>query len=102
MGDTHSLTLAAMMSLLILPAILLTAQAVPSSLAQGCTTIPCYHPPCPSLCPPPGVCRVAPCFRPPCPEFCDSPPTPPCGCRCAYCGLGHRCVENPGTGAARC
>ena len=90
----------AMKCLILLPVLLCAAQA--ASPWTGCTVAPCFHPPCPSYCPPPSKCRVVPCWRPPCPEICDDPPTRSCGCKCAYCGLGMQCVENPFTGKAKC
>ena len=91
-----------MRCLIIFPVLLMVAQAIPASLSTGCSVAPCFYPPCPTFCPPPGQCRVVPCFHPPCPEICDSGPSRPCGCKCAYCGLGQRCVENSFTGQAKC
>ena len=91
----------AMLCLLLLPVLLLSAQA--ASPGRGCTVAPCFHPPCPSFCPPPSKCRVVPCWHPPCPELCDTThASPPCGCACTLCLVGTQCVENPFTGKAKC
>merc|ERR1711862_186600 len=92
----------AMLTLLTLPVMLYPVLAFP---AMSCnTTIACFIPPCPSICPPGQLCRAAPCFRPPCPEFCvfPDPWKPFCGCKCVKCGRHSRCVENQLTGAAKC